>query len=81
MNKKRFDKSHFWHINFAHRGLHDLNKGIPENSLAAFRAAAEAGYGAELDVQLSKDGEVVVFHDDTLNRVCGIKGRVADFTY
>ena len=46
--------------------------------LQAFR---EAGYGAELDVQLSKDGQVVVFHDDTLDRVCSVHGRVDAFTY
>lgn len=47
-----------------------------ENSLAAFERAASYGYGIELDVQLSKDGQVVVFHDDTLNRVCGVDARV-----
>ena len=52
---------------YAHRGLHSPDKSVPENSLAAFAAAADAGYGMELDVQLSKDGEVVVFHDDTLD--------------
>ena len=81
MTQKLFDKEKFWHINFAHRGLHDMKKGIPENSLAAFRAAVEAGYGAELDVQLSKDGQVVVFHDDTLKRVCGVEGDVVDYDY
>lgn len=81
MDKKRFGKEKFWHINFAHRGLHDIKNGVPENSLAAFRAAVDAGYGAELDVQLSKDGQVVVFHDDRLNRLCGIEGKVADYDY
>jgi len=66
--------------NYAHRGLHSRDKSVPENSLAAFRLAAEAGYGIELDIQLSKDGEVVVFHDDTLDRVCGVHGRVDAFT-
>ena len=63
-------------LNVAHRGLHTKDKSIPENSLPAFDAACENGYGIELDVQLSKDGEVVVFHDDTLNRVCGVDSRV-----
>lgn len=67
--------------NFAHRGLHSRDKSVPENSLEAFRLAAEAGYGVELDVQLSKDGYVVVFHDDTLNRVCGVDAKVCDKTY
>ncbi len=65
---------------FAHRGLHTKEKDIPENSLAAFRRAADAGYGIELDIQFSKDGKVVVFHDNTLNRVCGIDGRVDSYT-
>ena len=47
--------------------------------LAAFRAAAEKGYGVELDVQLSSDGYVVVFHDDTLDRICGVHGKVIDY--
>ncbi len=62
--------------NFAHRGLHSEDQSVPENSLRAFALAAEAGYGMELDVQLSKDGQVVVFHDDTLDRVCGVASRV-----
>lgn len=66
--------------NIAHRGLHSRDKSVPENSLSAFRAAAEAGYAIELDVQLSKDGEVVVFHDDTLDRVCSVHARVDELT-
>ena len=71
----------FWGVNHAHRGLHSRDKGVPENSLAAFIAAVDAGYGIELDIQLSKDGEVVVFHDDDLERVCGVSGRVDAFSY
>ncbi len=63
-------KKAFAGVRFAHRGLYDADQRIPENSLSAFRRAADAGYGIELDVQLSKDGAVVVFHDDTLNRLC-----------
>ncbi len=59
----------------AHRGLWSPD-GAPENSLTAFQAAAGAGYGVELDVQLSADGEAVVFHDETLERMTGAKGRV-----
>ena len=70
----------FWHVNFAHRGLHNRSKSVPENSLSAFRTAANAGYGIELDLQFSKDEEIVVFHDDTLERVCGVKGRVDSYT-
>lgn len=74
-------KKPFMHKNFAHRGLHSRDKSVPENSLKAFDLASEAGYGMELDVQLSKDGEVVVFHDDTLDRVCGVDARVDELTY
>ena len=74
-------KAPFLGWNFAHRGLHRADRSVPENSLEAFRLAGEAGYGAELDVQLSKDGQVVVFHDDTLDRVCSVHGRVDAFPY
>lgn len=76
----RRQRAPFTGVNFAHRGLHSRDKSVPENSLEAFRRAAAAGYGIELDVQLSRDGEVVVFHDDTLDRVCGVSGKVADRT-
>ena len=65
-------------IRFAHRGLHDEIRA--ENSMSAFSAAINERFGIELDVRLSKDGELVVFHDDTLDRVCGIEGRVDSFT-
>lgn len=61
---------------FAHRGL--WSAGVPENSLAAFEAAVKAGFGIELDVQLSADGTVMVFHDYTLDRVCGREGLLTD---
>jgi glycerophosphoryl diester phosphodiesterase len=61
----------------AHRGLWSAD-GAPENSLAAFEAAARAGYGVELDVQLSADGEAMVFHDDRLERLTMGYGRLAD---
>ena len=77
----RKEKAQFRGINYAHRGLHSRDRSIPENSLSAFRRAAKAGYGIELDVQLSKDGEVVVFHDDTLDRVCGVHARVCDLDW
>ncbi len=63
---------------FAHRGLHDIEKGIPENSLLAFRLAMEEGYGMELDVHLSKDGKLVVEHDDSLLRTCGVNRPIED---
>ena len=77
-NKK---KAPFYGKNFAHRGLYQKDQSIPENSLPAFAKAVEAGYGMELDVQLSRDGKVVVFHDDTLDRVCGVSKRVDELDY
>ena len=77
----RRQKAPFVGTNFAHRGLHSRDKTVPENSMAAFARAAASGYGIELDVQLSRDGQVVVFHDDTLDRVCGISGRVDEWDY
>ena len=67
-------------IRYAHRGLHDLSLGAPENSLAAFRRAAEEGFGAELDVHLMADGELAVVHDSDLSRVCGKKVLIEDLT-
>ena len=61
-----------------HRGYHEASKGVIENSLSAFRAAIAAGYGIELDIQLSADGQAVVFHDDTLDRVAEGSGLVQD---
>lgn len=74
-------KSPFFGRNFAHRGLHSRDRKVPENSLEAFRIASESGYGVELDVQLSRDGRVVVFHDDTLDRVCKVHARVDQMDY
>lgn len=68
-------------IYYAHRGLHDNGTNAPENSMAAFRGAVEAGCGIELDVQLTKDRIPVVFHDETLKRVCGAEGKVRDYTF
>ena len=65
---------------FAHRGYFDNENGIPENSLAAFQKAVDAGVGIELDVRLSSDGVAMVFHDKTLERMCGVEGSVWDYT-
>jgi len=64
----------FLRIPLAHRALHDGGRGLPENSLAAVDAAVDAGYGIELDVQLSSDAEAMVFHDYTLDRMTGETG-------
>lgn len=66
---------------YAHRGLHDNLTSAPENSMEAFRRAVKKGYGIEMDVQLSKDRVPVVFHDFTLERVCGREGKVCDYDY
>ncbi len=76
----RADRTLFLGKHYAHRGLFDNNSDAPENSLAAFKKAVEAGYGIELDVQLSKDNKLVVFHDATLKRMCGVDGNVWDYT-
>lgn len=77
---KRPDKAPFCGILYAHRGLHDNETEAPENSMAAFRRAVEAGFGMELDIQLSKDKIPVVFHDFDLKRVCGVEGKIRDYT-
>lgn len=64
---------------FAHRGLHD-RPSRPENSLAAFEAAARRGVGVELDVHLSRDGVPIVIHDDDLMRMTGYAAKVSDLT-
>lgn len=75
------DTSPFMDWLYAHRGLHDNAEKVPENSLIAFRKAVEGGFGIELDVQMSRDGVPVVFHDFTLKRMCGVEGRVCDYSY
>lgn len=77
----RPDMGAFYEYFYAHRGLHDNATDAPENSMAAFKRAVEAGYGMELDVQLTKDKIPVVFHDYTLERMCGQAGKVENYTY
>ena len=64
----------------AHRGLHDASRGIYENTLSACRAALEAGYNIEVDLQPSSDGIPMVFHDYTLERMTGKRGDARDLT-
>ena len=61
---------------YAHRGLH--GNGLPENSMAAFRAALEHGYGIELDIHLMKDGQLAVIHDTSLKRTAGADVKITD---
>ena len=85
----RPDRKKFTGVLYAHRGLHDNESDAPENSMAAFRKAVEGGYGIECDVQLTRDGIPVIFHDFTLSRVARyeddrqteVKGKVIDYTF
>ena len=66
---------------FAHRGYHNAAKRVPENSMLAFTKAIEKGYGIELDVHLTADRQLVVFHDDNIKRICGVDGIVEHMTF
>jgi len=89
-NLPRRDISSLMGVDDAHRGLWNTNEPDeenrladdlrPENSLAAFRAAVEKGYGIELDVHRTRDGALVVHHDDSLKRLTGTDIRIADST-
>ena len=63
---------------YAHRGLH--GNGLPENSMAAFKAALDGGYGIELDIHLTKDGDLAVIHDTSLKRTAGCDIKITDLT-
>lgn len=64
----------------AHRGYHDMNKQVWENTLSAFSRAVDAGFAIECDIQLSSDSVPMVFHDHDLQRLCGLKGEVRERT-
>ena len=64
----------------AHRGYHDMNKEVWENTLSAFNRAIEAGFAIECDLHYASDGVPVVFHDDDLQRVCNLPGEVRERT-
>lgn len=66
---------------YAHRGFHDIEKGIPENSMEAFRRAADRGFGIELDVHILRDGTLAVIHDSNLKRLCGADRAVEELTW
>ena len=66
---------------FAHRGYHNNRNSIPENSMSAFEAAITNNFPIELDVHHTSDQKVVVFHDDTLKRICGVDGIIEDMTF
>lgn len=75
------DKTGFMNCLYAHRGLHDNASDAPENSLRAFQKAVDAGFGIEMDIQLTKDDIPVVIHDFDLKRICSAEGKVRDYTY
>lgn len=79
-NRKPKDFYGFDQYLYAHRGLHNSKIGVPENSLMAFQLAAEHGYGAELDVHMTKDGKLVVMHDENLLRTAGVDKNICDCT-
>jgi glycerophosphoryl diester phosphodiesterase len=64
----------------AHRGFHDMNKTVWENTISAFTRAIDAGFAIECDLQYVADGNPVIFHDDDMERLCGIKGDVREKT-
>lgn len=66
---------------YAHRGYHDIARRIPENSMSAFHAAMRCGYGIELDLHLTRDYRLAVFHDNTLERLCGRPEKIEDLSY
>lgn len=65
---------------YAHRGMYDIDMGIPENSLAAFDRAATNGYGMELDVRLTADGQLVILHDNNALRMTGEDVNISEIT-
>lgn len=80
-NTKRKNSLRLWYGPVAHRGLFDNRSEAPENSLPAFRRAIEHGFPFELDVQLTKDHRLVVFHDWDLKRMAGVPLKVTEHTY
>lgn len=80
-NSRRDRMAEFSKVYIAHRGLHDNNGDAPENSMAAFRKAVEAGYGIELDVRETKDGQIVISHDDNLMRTTGMNRKISEMNY
>lgn len=65
----------------AHRGMHNKEKGIPENSMKAFDEAVINNYIIELDIHILKDDVIVVFHDDNLERMTGVSKNIKSVTY
>lgn len=79
-NTRKKQMSSFEEVYLTHRGLFN-NFDIPENSIKAFKKTVNNGFGTELDVQLTTDNKLVVFHDETLLRMCGIDKKLTDCSY
>lgn len=79
--RKHPHKNRYRNLFVAHRGLHNIKKGVPENSLAAFKSAIENGFALEIDIHVTKDNKIVIFHDDDLKRVCNNEGVVEQMTF
>lgn len=75
------DLSFILNKTIAHRGLHDIDNKIYENSIEAFKRAIKKDYVIELDLHILKDNTIVVFHDNTLKRIFGIDNKIKDYTY
>lgn len=76
--RSRKSKEFIPNVFYAHRGLWDDEK--PENSMSAFANAVDKGFGIELDLHHTKDGNVIVFHDDDAKRMCGVDRNIRDMT-
>ena len=79
-NNSRSKNIAYFHQVYYHRGYYN-NKDIAENSMSAFNKCIEKGYGIELDVQLTKDEQLVVFHDDSLKRMANSDLVIIDSDY
>ncbi len=78
--RKHPQKQNINNLYVAHRGLHNIEQGIPENSILSFKNAMKHGFAIEIDIHLTKDGQVVIFHDDNLKRVCKVDKIIEDTT-
>jgi len=78
---KKEDYENFNGFSYAHRGYHDNKRGPSENTLEAFVLASQGKYGIELDVQLTKDKQVVIYHDSSLSRTSGVDKKILDVNY
>ena len=76
---RRLDHSFLKKIPIAHRGYH--TSGIPENSLLSAENAIRHGYAIELDIRVTRDGQIIVFHDEYAKRCLGLEGRIGQYTY